>query len=103
MFKVNEYFDGNVKSLSFKEQDCDASIGVMAKGSFEFGTSTKEIMTVISGELIVQLPGSDEWIKFGKFESFEVAANSKFKVKTEKDSTYHCLYVNEHCGCCSCK
>jgi purine/pyrimidine-nucleoside phosphorylase len=102
VFKVNEYFEGNVKSLSFKEEECDASIGVMAKGDYEFGTSTKEIMTVISGELVIQLPGSDEWKKFGKSESFTVEANKKFKVKTEVESAYHCLYVNEHCGCCSC-
>jgi uncharacterized protein YaiE (UPF0345 family) len=42
MFKTNEYFEGNVKSLSFQGADGPATIGVMAKGEYEFGTSTIE-------------------------------------------------------------
>ena len=45
MFKVNEYFDGKVKSLAFKTADGPATIGVMAPGEYEYGTSTVEIMT----------------------------------------------------------
>jgi hypothetical protein len=45
MFKVNKYFDGKVKSLAFQTADGPATIGVMAAGEYEFGTSTVEIMT----------------------------------------------------------
>lgn len=51
MFKVNEYFDGKVKSLGFSMADGPATIGVMAPGEYEFGTSSKEYMTVTSGKL----------------------------------------------------
>lgn len=41
MFKINEYFDGKVKSIAFETTECPATIGVMAKGEYEFGTSSK--------------------------------------------------------------
>ncbi|MBP1733586.1 MAG: hypothetical protein H6Q55_4015 [Deltaproteobacteria bacterium] len=32
MFKVNEYFDGKVKSIAFSPAEGPATVGVMAKG-----------------------------------------------------------------------
>ncbi|MDH5735795.1 MAG: pyrimidine/purine nucleoside phosphorylase, partial [Gammaproteobacteria bacterium] len=40
MFNVNEYFDGKVKSLAYSVNGKPATLGVMAKGDYEFGTST---------------------------------------------------------------
>ena len=60
MFKTNEYFDGKVKSIALDSTEGTATIGVMAAGEYEFGTTTIEIMTVISGELSVMLPGETE-------------------------------------------
>ena len=103
MFKTNEYFDGKVKSIAFNDKGGDATIGVMAAGEYEFGTSTKEVMTVVSGKLTVKLPGCEDWCEFGSFESFTVEANNKFQVKVEVDSTYICRYYKESCcGNCSC-
>lgn len=51
MIKVNEYFNGTVKSLGYETADGPATVGVMAKGEYEFGTSTLEIMTVVTGSL----------------------------------------------------
>ncbi len=93
MFKTNEYFDGKVKSIAFNTGDGPATIGVMAKGEYEFGTSTIEIMNVTSGKLIVQLPNSDEWKEFTKGDSFRVEKDKKFKVKVTEDSSYLCLYL----------
>jgi purine/pyrimidine-nucleoside phosphorylase len=92
MFKTNEYFDGKVKSLSFSTLDGPATIGVMAAGTYEFGTSTVEHMTIISGKLVVQLPDDDKWHEYLPFETFIVSENRKFKVKTETDTAYLCLY-----------
>jgi uncharacterized protein YaiE (UPF0345 family) len=92
MFKVNEYFDGKVKSISFKSSDGPATVGVMAVGEYEFGTSTIEVMTVTSGKLSVILPGSDNWADYGPGKSFTVAANQKFKVKCDTETAYLCLY-----------
>jgi uncharacterized protein YaiE (UPF0345 family) len=92
MFKTNEYFEGNVKSLSFSTDEGPATIGVMAKGEYEFGTSTIEVMTVTSGKLVVQLPGDDEWTIFNATQSFVVEKGVKFKVKADSDTSYLCLY-----------
>jgi purine/pyrimidine-nucleoside phosphorylase len=92
MFKTNEYFDGNVKSIALEASEGKATIGVMAAGEYEFGTSTVEVMTVISGKLQVKLPDDSNWKVYKKFESFVVAKDSKFKVKAEEDTPYLCLY-----------
>jgi uncharacterized protein YaiE (UPF0345 family) len=92
MFKVNEYFDGAVKSIAFQTETLPATIGVMAKGEYEFGTSQKEYMSVTSGRLRVQLPGSDTWQTFAPGETFIVEANNRFKVVAEVETAYLCLY-----------
>ena len=93
MFKVNEYFDGKVKSIGFKAADGDATVGVMDVGEYEFGTSTVELMTVTSGKLTVMLPDSDKWEEFLAGQSFTVEANTKFKVKAEDQTSYLCQYT----------
>ena len=92
MLSVNEYFDGKVKSIAFQGERLPATVGVISAGEYEFGTSKKEVMTVVSGALIVQLPGSDSWVRYEAGESFEVNANVSFKVKSEMDTAYICTY-----------
>jgi uncharacterized protein YaiE (UPF0345 family) len=92
MFKVNEYFDGKVKSLGFMSLEGPATVGVMAPGEYEFGTSTVEVMTVLSGALTVQLPGSDVWREYRSGQSFTVEAGKKFQLKVAAESAYLCLY-----------
>ena len=92
MFKVNEYFDGKVKSIGFQSATLPATVGVMAPGEYEFGTSQKEVMSVISGALTVKLPGNQSWQVFAEGESFEVEANAKFQLKVAVDTAYLCTY-----------
>ncbi|WP_396589092.1 pyrimidine/purine nucleoside phosphorylase [Bermanella sp. R86510] len=92
MFDVNEYFDGKVKSIAIQTETLPATIGVMAPGQYEFGTSQKEVMTVISGALTIQFPGSDEWQTFAQGQQFELDANIKFGVKVEVQTAYFCTY-----------
>ncbi len=92
MIKVNEYFNGNVKSLAVTTNDGPATVGVMAAGEYEFGTSSVEIMTITSGRLDVQMPGQAKWKIYAKGKSFKVAANVKFKVRCSGDVSYLCLY-----------
>jgi uncharacterized protein YaiE (UPF0345 family) len=49
-------------------------------------------MTVISGQLTIQLPDETEWKTYKKFESFVVPKGVKFKVKAAEDTPYLCLY-----------
>jgi purine/pyrimidine-nucleoside phosphorylase len=92
MFKTNEYFEGKVKSISFQGEGGPATVGVMAVGEYEFGTSTKEIMTVTSGKLTVKLPGSDDWNDYEPYDTFTVEPNQKFQLKVTQESSYICLY-----------
>ncbi|MBU4486803.1 MAG: pyrimidine/purine nucleoside phosphorylase [Candidatus Delongbacteria bacterium] len=92
MFKTNEYFGGKVKSLAFKTKDCSATVGVMAQGEYEFGTTSKEFLTVTSGKLTVKMPGDDAWKSYGPNETMIIEPNIKFKVVSEGDSSYICLY-----------
>lgn len=92
MFDVNEYFDGKVKSIAFAGEDLPATVGVMAAGDYEFSTSKKEVMTVVSGALTVQLPGESEWQTFTAQQSFIVDANQSFQVKVASDTAYLCTY-----------
>jgi uncharacterized protein YaiE (UPF0345 family) len=92
MFKTNEYFDGKVKSIALDSAEGAATIGVMAKGEYEFGTSSVEIMTVVSGKLSILQPWEKEWKTYKKFESFTVDKGVKFKVKCDEDTPYFCLY-----------
>ncbi len=92
MLKVNEYFDGKAKSISFQSSTLPATVGVISPGEYEFGTNQKETMTVISGALTVLLPGMSEWMVYGAGESFQVAGQSSFQVKTDIDTAYLCTY-----------
>ncbi len=92
MIKVNEYFDGKVKSLALENNDGRATIGVMDPGDYEFGTSTIEYMTVVSGEMSVLLPGEKEWQSFKPFQTFMVPKDSKFRLHLEEASAYRCIY-----------
>lgn len=92
MFKINEYFDGRVKSFAMSNTDGDVTIGVMAPGEFEFGTSTVEYMTVTSGELVVQLPGESQWKSYKPFDTFVVGKDQKFRVKVKEQTSYKCVY-----------
>ena len=93
MYKTNEYFDGKVMSIAYKTDEGDATIGVMAAGEYEFGTSTVEFMTVTSGIMQVMQPGETEWKTYKEFETFRVEKDVKFKVKLEGDTAYRCLYT----------
>ena len=92
MFKVNEYFDGNVKSIAFNMSAGPATIGVMAPGDYEFGTDRLEVMHVVAGSLEVKLPGSEAYETYAAGSQFTVPANSKFQLKVATETAYLCEY-----------
>ena len=92
MFKTNQYFDGQVTSIAFQAAEGPATIGVMAPGEYEFGTTTLEIMNVISGSLLVKLPSTGNWVSYPAGSSFTVEAFEKFQLKVTLDTAYLCLY-----------
>ena len=92
MISENTYFDGNVKSLGFQTADGKSTIGIINPGEYEFGTADKEIMNVVEGELLALLPEQADWLLFKAGASFEIPANSSFKVKAQVQTAYLCQY-----------
>jgi uncharacterized protein YaiE (UPF0345 family) len=93
MFNVNEYFEGNVKSIAFDTAVGNSTLGVMAPGEYEFATSQHETMTVVSGIMTVLLPDTSEWQTFVAGQVFKIAANVKFKAQVGVNTAYLCDYV----------
>ncbi len=91
---ANVYFDGKVTSRTLHFADGSTkTLGIMHPGDYTFGTADKEIMEILSGEMDVQLPGSDAWITITGPQSFEVPANSSFNLKVKTLADYCCSYI----------
>lgn len=89
--KHNSYFDGKVQSLGLLTKQGKATVGVMQPGKYKFGTSTRETMVIVSGELNVNLHDS-EWKIYHAQESFNVESGASFYVSCEEDVAYICYY-----------
>ena len=92
MLTSNEYFEGKVKSIALKNNELPATIGVMDVGEYTFGTSEKETMSVVSGELVVKLPEEDHWKSYKDGSSFIVEAGKSFDLKVSVQTAYFCVY-----------
>lgn len=92
--KANIYYDGKVTSRTVLFENGEKkTLGIMLPGEYEFGTSNKEIMEIVQGNLEVKLPGSDEWCTFTSGESFEVPSDSKFNLIVKATTDYCCSYI----------
>lgn len=92
MLKVNEYFDGKVKSIGFDDDQGPVTSGVMEAGDYTFSTSSNELMLVVSGALTIKRPEDAKWMTFPAGGSFHVSANVSFDVKVESPTAYLCRY-----------
>ena len=92
--KANVYFDGKVTSRTIIFADgSKKTLGVMLPGEYEFNTGAAEIMEVLGGSMTVLLPGCDEWQTFDEGQSYNVPANSSFKLKIDGVADYCCSFV----------
>jgi uncharacterized protein YaiE (UPF0345 family) len=90
---ANIYFDGKVTSRIIKLNDGSTkTLGIMMPGEFEFSTEKHELMEILAGEMNVLLPGSDRWKTIQGGESFEVPAQSIFKLQVNSVVDYCCSY-----------
>ena len=91
--KANVYFDGKVTSRNVLFADgTRKTLGFMLPGDYEFSTGAREVMEMLNGEMDVLLPGAAEWQTFRAGQSFEVPANSSFKLKLKGIVDYCCSY-----------
>lgn len=89
--KHNVYFEGGVQSLGFEDAAGKASVGVIDPGGYSFGTSTEEVMSVVSGSLDYRLPGAG-WATVSAGQSFTVPAGVTFEVRAVSPVAYLCRY-----------
>lgn len=92
--KANVYFDGNVTSRSFIDENGESkSLGIMMPGEYNFGTAAPELMEILDGEVEVRLAGSDKWNTYTGGTSFEVEGDSNFDIKVKTLTDYCCSYI----------
>ena len=90
---ANIYFEGKVTSRVIKFNDeSTKTLGIMMPGEFEFSTEKHELMEILAGELSVLLPGDEYWQTIKGGDSFEVPAQSIFKLKVKSVVDYCCSY-----------
>ncbi|OGV55626.1 MAG: hypothetical protein A2X49_02665 [Lentisphaerae bacterium GWF2_52_8] len=93
--KANVYFEGKVTSRTVLFSNGEKkTLGIMMPGDYEFGTAKKELMEILAGELDVQIPGSSKWVNIKAGQSFDVPANSKFKLVVKSLCDYCCSYLD---------
>lgn len=91
--KANVYFDGKVTSRTIIFPDgMRKTLGFMLPGDYEFDTGAREVMEILGGEMDVLLPGEKDWRTIKTGQSFEVPANSSFKLKLKGTVDYCCSY-----------
>ncbi len=91
--KANVYFDGRVTSRTVLFADgTRKTLGIMMPGEYEFGTDSREVMELLGGQMSVLLPGAADWRTYGAGESFEVPAESSFKLDLDCVVDYCCSY-----------
>lgn len=95
MLKVNNYFENKVASIGLQTSTLAATVGVMDIGEYQFDTNQHEVMTVVSGQLTVKLPDSDEWLDFVSGDFFEVNAGHTFKLIVPVQTAYFCTYEDK--------
>ena len=91
--KHNTYFDGNVQSVAFERNGRRATVGVIAPGTYHFGTEAPERMTVVSGALSVKPDGAEAWSLYPAGTAFEIAGRSGFDVRAETPAAYLCEFL----------
>lgn len=93
---ANILFEGNITSRTIVFEDGSRkTLGIMLPGEYELNTVHKEIMDIQRGVLEVMLPAQD-WIKYEGPASFEIQANSKFKLRVHSLVDYCCSFIKNH-------
>lgn len=93
---ANILFEGNITSRTIVfEDNTRKTLGIMLPGEYELNTVHKEVMDIQRGVLEVLLP-AQEWVKYEGPASFEIQANSKFKLRVHSLVDYCCSFIKIH-------
>jgi len=87
-------FDGKVTSRKITFTDGSIkTLGIMMVGEYDFATVEKELMEIIAGEVEVLAIGNSDWQTINAGQSFEIEANSSFKIRAKTLTDYCCSYL----------
>ena len=90
---ANVLYDGNITSRTIVfEDDSRKTLGIMLAGEYELTTVHKVIMEIQRGKLEVMLPAQD-WVEFEGPATFEIPANSKYKLRVHSLVDYCCSFI----------
>lgn len=93
--KANVYFDGGVTSRTINFPGGEMkTLGIIQPGEYEFNTGKKELMEMLAGKVEVLLAGSDAWQSYDVGDTFEVPANSAFRIRSGGLADYCCSFVD---------
>jgi purine/pyrimidine-nucleoside phosphorylase len=91
MIKVNEYFDGNVKSLGFELGGTPYTVGVILVGAYTFNTEKNEHIQIVAGEIDIK-PAGGNWQKLKKGDATVIPAGISFDLNLKAPAAYICAY-----------
>lgn len=92
--EANVYFDGKVTSRTILFADgTRKTLGIMLPGEYTFSAGVGEVMEILAGNLLVQLPGNQKWREVSGGESFDVPAGETFNLKVLQLTDYCCSYL----------
>ena len=93
---ANIYFEGKVISRNiFLKDGSKKTLGVMLAGEYEFKTTSRELMEIISGKLNLKIKNDDEWKSITNGMEFNIPKNSSFKLKVLELVNYTCSYFED--------
>jgi len=91
--EANVYFDGKVTSRTVLFENKERkTLGFMMAGEYQFNTGASEIMEILGGNMSVMLPGEKDYTLYSVGQSYEVPANSSFKMIVTTYVDYCCSY-----------
>jgi uncharacterized protein YaiE (UPF0345 family) len=93
---ANIYFEGKVVSHTIHFPDGSRkTLGIIAPGSFYFGTAAAEIMEITAGSCEVTIKDSGTTQTYAAGTSFQVPANSGFDIKVNDGlCQYICSFLS---------
>lgn len=91
---VNIYYDGNVQSRTVRYHDGTVhTLGVYLPGEFVFHSEGPEIVHITSGCADVFFPTDKDWRKIEKGQTYEVPADTSFRVRCKEITEYVCDFL----------
>ncbi len=91
VIKVNDYFDGNVKSLEAEIEGKRFTAGVMLKGEYTFSPEFEERLTFTVGSAEIQIPG-EQWKTVRVGDTVVAPAKVSFKFRVPNVVSYVCFF-----------